>query len=103
MAAYEVKMSLLSGLTVTSVEEEKVHNPRLTKNKDEFVEIMENLNLDYPKKIGKHKQSFEGGTLLREMSLPWLTHFSLDAAVPANLVDGTEQVDENLVRQIRHG
>jgi hypothetical protein len=27
----------------------------------------------------------------------------LDSAVPANLVDGTEQVDESLVRHIRHG
>ena len=65
------------GFTVTTVKEEKLHNPRLTKNKDEFVEIMENLHLDYPKKI--------------------------DAAVPANLIDGTQQVDESLVRQIRHG
>ncbi|XP_028395203.1 persulfide dioxygenase ETHE1, mitochondrial-like [Dendronephthya gigantea] len=65
------------GLTVTTVEEEKVHNPRLTKSREEFIKIMENLNLDYPKKI--------------------------DVALPANLVDGTDQVDENLVRQIRHG
>ncbi|CAB3989454.1 persulfide dioxygenase ETHE1, mitochondrial [Paramuricea clavata] len=65
------------GLTVTSVEEEKVHNPRLSKNREEFIKIMENLNLDYPKKI--------------------------DSAVPANLVDGMEQVDESLVRHIRHG
>jgi sulfur dioxygenase len=38
---------------VTSVEEEKLHNPRLTKSKEEFVNIMDTLNLDYPKKIGK--------------------------------------------------
>jgi sulfur dioxygenase len=38
---------------VTSVEEEKVHNPRFCKNREEFIKIMENLNLDYPKKIGK--------------------------------------------------
>ena len=41
------------GFTVTSVEEEKLHNPRLTKSKEEFVNIMDTLNLDYPKKIGK--------------------------------------------------
>lgn len=41
------------GRTVTTVEEEKRLNPRLTKNIEEFVEIMDNLNLDYPKMIDK--------------------------------------------------
>lgn len=41
------------GRTVTSVEEEKRLNPRLTKSIDQFVEIMENLNLPYPKMIDK--------------------------------------------------
>jgi len=36
----------------SSVWEEKRYNPRLTKDIDEFVKIMENLNLPYPKKIG---------------------------------------------------
>ena len=39
---------------MTSVEEEKLYNPRLTKNKDEFIKIMKSLELDYPKKIGKN-------------------------------------------------
>ncbi|XP_050695960.1 persulfide dioxygenase ETHE1, mitochondrial-like [Eriocheir sinensis] len=39
------------GLTVTSVGEEKQYNPRLTKSKEEFIKIMENLGLAYPKKI----------------------------------------------------
>lgn len=37
---------------VTTVEEEKKFNPRLTKSLEEFVELMNNLNLPYPKKIG---------------------------------------------------
>ncbi|CAM1301818.1 ETHE1 (predicted) [Pycnogonum litorale] len=41
------------GKTSTSVAEEKKHNPRLTKTKDEFIEIMKNLNLSYPKMIDK--------------------------------------------------
>ena len=45
------------GRTVSSVEEEKRLNPRLTKKKDEFIQIMENLNLPYPKKI--------------DLALPW--------------------------------
>lgn len=43
---------LLTGQTVTTVGEEKQFNPRLSKPKDQFVEIMKNLNLPYPKQIG---------------------------------------------------
>jgi len=43
----------LLGLTKTSVAEEKNFNPRLTKPKEEFVKIMDNLGLPYPKKIGE--------------------------------------------------
>jgi sulfur dioxygenase len=39
------------GLTSSSVLEEKTCNPRLTKGKIEFGELMKNLNLPYPKKI----------------------------------------------------
>lgn len=42
-----------TGNTSSSVGEEKQFNPRLTKPKDEFIEIMNNLGLPYPKKIGK--------------------------------------------------
>ncbi|KAL1237761.1 Persulfide dioxygenase ETHE1 [Trichinella pseudospiralis] len=50
------------GFSVTSVEEEKKYNPRLTLPIDQFVEFMNNLKLDNPKQI--------------------------DKAVPANMVDG---------------
>lgn len=62
------------GMTVTSVEEEKLHNPRLGKSKEEFLEIMANLNLSYPEQI--------------------------DAAVPANIIDGSAQVDDSVVSHI---
>ncbi|KAF2367772.1 Metallo-beta-lactamase [Trinorchestia longiramus] len=39
------------GLTVTTVKIEKQHNPRLTKSLTEFVSIMDNLGLPYPRKI----------------------------------------------------
>ena len=39
------------GRTSSTVGEEKALNPRLTKDLDEFVEIMDNLDLAYPKKI----------------------------------------------------
>jgi len=39
------------GLTSSIVAEEKAKNPRLTKSKEEFMELMGNLNLPYPKKI----------------------------------------------------
>ncbi|KAL0276378.1 UNVERIFIED_CONTAM: hypothetical protein PYX00_003965 [Menopon gallinae] len=54
------------GFTSTTVEEEKKYNPRLTKSLDEFVDLMNNLNLAYPKMI--------------------------DVAVPANKVCGLQDV-----------
>ena len=33
------------------MEEERQHNPRLTKPKDEFVELMAGLGLPYPRKM----------------------------------------------------
>jgi hypothetical protein len=37
---------------VSTVGVEKATNPRLTKSKEEFKELMDGLNLPYPKKIG---------------------------------------------------
>lgn len=39
------------GQTSSTVGEEKQHNPRLTKSREEFIQIMAGLNLAYPKKI----------------------------------------------------
>ncbi|KQK09095.1 persulfide dioxygenase ETHE1 homolog, mitochondrial [Brachypodium distachyon] len=52
------------GFTVTTVEEEVAYNARLTKDKETFKTIMDNLNLSYPKMI--------------------------DIAVPANMVCGIQ-------------
>ncbi|KAG6591786.1 Persulfide dioxygenase ETHE1-like, mitochondrial, partial [Cucurbita argyrosperma subsp. sororia] len=52
------------GFNVSTVGEEIVYNPRLTKDLEEFKKIMENLNLPYPK--------------------------MMDIAVPANLVCGLQ-------------
>jgi sulfur dioxygenase len=41
------------GRTSSTVGEEKTLNPRLTKTRDEFVHIMNNLNLPYPKQIAR--------------------------------------------------
>jgi sulfur dioxygenase len=35
----------------STIYEEKNYNPRLTKSKDDFIELMNGLNLPYPKKI----------------------------------------------------
>lgn len=37
----------------STIGEEKKHNPRLTKSREEFVQIMADLKLCYPKQIGK--------------------------------------------------
>ncbi|KAK4851941.1 hypothetical protein QYF36_019686 [Acer negundo] len=54
------------GFTVSTVGEEMQHNPRLTKDEEAFKNIMENLNLSYPK--------------------------MMDIAVPANLVCGMQDL-----------
>jgi len=58
------------GCTSTTVGEEKKYNPRLSKPKEEFVNIMKNLNLAYPKKI--------------------------DVSLPANMVCGLHNLPEDL-------
>lgn len=62
-----------NGRTVTTVAEEKLLNPRLSKSLKEFVNIMNNLNLAYPKMI--------------------------DKAVPANRVCGVFEVSKELEKQ----
>ena len=52
------KKNNISGRTVTSVSEEKKLNPRLTKPREEFINLMDNLGLAYPKKIGKFLKNF---------------------------------------------
>uniref|UniRef100_A0A6N2LS16 persulfide dioxygenase n=1 Tax=Salix viminalis TaxID=40686 RepID=A0A6N2LS16_SALVM len=54
------------GFSVSTVEEEMLYNPRLTKNQETFEGIMENLNLAYPK--------------------------MMDIAVPANMVCGLQDM-----------
>ncbi|CAF1052789.1 unnamed protein product [Brachionus calyciflorus] len=54
-----------TGQTNSSIGEEKKYNPRLSKSKEEFIQIMNNLNLPYPAQI--------------------------DRALPANLVCGVQE------------
>ncbi|XP_050307724.1 persulfide dioxygenase ETHE1, mitochondrial [Anthonomus grandis grandis] len=60
------------GFLCSSVDEERRLNPRLTKSETEFVEIMNNLNLSYPKQI--------------------------DRALPANRVCGVQDIPEDAKR-----
>jgi len=62
------------GFTVTTVGEEKKFNPRLSKSKDEFINIMKNLNLAYPKQI--------------------------DVAVPSNMVCGEQELVEEIRKKM---
>merc|ERR1712183_664620 len=59
------------GQTAPTVGEEKQFNPHLTKTEEEFVTLMGNLNLAYPKKI--------------------------DESLPANMVCGLHQLPESMV------
>jgi len=51
LSSYWDKWFFFAGFMNTTVKEEKVYNPRLSKSKEEFVSIMNNLNLSYPKQI----------------------------------------------------
>lgn len=62
------------GFSVSTVGEEMVHNPRLTKDQEAFKNIMANLNLSYPKMI--------------------------DIAVPANMVCGLQDVESKSSQSI---
>ena len=48
---------LILGVTASTVGEELKYNPRLTKSKEEFVQIMEALGLTRPAKMGNHDDS----------------------------------------------
>lgn len=45
----------VAGRMESTVGEEKRLNPRLTKSRDEFIDIMKNLNLPPPKQIGANR------------------------------------------------
>ncbi|GMN54978.1 hypothetical protein TIFTF001_024099 [Ficus carica] len=62
------------GFTVSTVGEEMLYNPRLTKDEETFKNIMENLNLPYPKMI--------------------------DVAVPANMVCGLQDFSAKQVEAV---
>lgn len=50
------------GLTVSTVEEERTLNPRLTLSCEEFVKVMDNLNLPKPQQIGEHLEARTPGS-----------------------------------------
>ncbi|KAF5731340.1 putative glyoxalase II [Tripterygium wilfordii] len=62
------------GFTVSTISEEMLYNPRLTKDKETFKNIMENLNLPYPNVI--------------------------DVAVPANMVCGLQDLSATHVEAV---
>uniref|UniRef100_A0A3B3TVU4 Persulfide dioxygenase ETHE1, mitochondrial n=1 Tax=Poecilia latipinna TaxID=48699 RepID=A0A3B3TVU4_9TELE len=93
------------GQTVSTVGEERKYNPRLIKSKDEFVEIMNSLNLPKPDKIGNKPVLFRSSAITcvnlwvptcqfngKTAAQQILNHFSFpsfaDISVPANLVCG---------------
>lgn len=65
----------------STIGEEKKHNSRLTKSREEFIEIMANLKLNPPKQIGQRR---------RRMSRDVHNEICLDKAVPANLLCGIQ-------------
>lgn len=68
------------GRCMSSIGEEKRHNPRLTKSREEFIEVMKSLNLPHPKQIAR--------SLPANMKVGWLalTHSSQHTRWPYHLV-----------------
>lgn len=84
---------------MTTVAEEKSYNLRLTKSKEEFITIMKNLNLAYPKQIGKEMPFLVFG-LKFQTSKKFKELFFLkkqtDVAVPSNMVCGYQDLVEEI-------
>lgn len=57
-----LSLSWPPGLTVSTVEEERTLNPRLTLSCEEFVKVMDNLNLPKPKQIGEQMGTWTPGS-----------------------------------------
>lgn len=57
-----------TGLTVSTVEEERTLNPRLTLTCEEFIKVMDNLNLPKPQQIGEFTQGLR--KVIKDMN-PW--------------------------------
>ena len=95
------------GRTVTSVLEEKTMNPRLTKPREEFVKIMENLGLPYPKKIGKFsdflfRRHFRSDNCGRICLFGMFCRFSRISSILANYIESitTDFIDFGRFRPI---
>lgn len=89
------------GRTVTTVGEEKVHNPRLGggRSQDEFVTIMSELRLPYPKKIDESLPANEQcGTPRTEASAPQSAD---DWAPVVRTTDGVPEVVPSWVARLR--
>jgi glyoxylase-like metal-dependent hydrolase (beta-lactamase superfamily II)/rhodanese-related sulfurtransferase len=92
------------GRTMTTVNEERRYNPRLGggKTKDQFVEIMENLNLAYPKRIDVAvPANLECGLLTDEERHAPVQHPN-DWAPITRTATGVPEVDTDWVAD-RHG
>lgn len=77
-----------NGLTVSTVEEERTLNPRLTLSCEEFVKVMDNLKLPKPQQIatclvGRHRSARTQSGAHRNLSRPHLWN-----ALPAPRLSG---------------
>ena len=92
------------GRTVSSVREEKRHNPRLGggKSKAEFTAIMQGLNLSYPRKMDEAvPANLQCGLVLDEADIhvtPQLSPNSIDSWAPIQRRNGVPEVTVDWVR-----
>lgn len=92
---FSSKYFLFRGQLESTVAEEKELNPRLSKTLEEFVEIMDNLNLPYPKKIGKLcLVSFDTSVLFG-----FDLHWNRISSLPTHCNQRDEREDDGLTRR----
>ncbi|KAJ1478213.1 hypothetical protein T484DRAFT_1818350, partial [Baffinella frigidus] len=75
------------GMTFATVGEEKTMNYRLSKPREEFIQIMDNLNLPYPKQIDRAFIE-----IMENLNLPYPKQ--IDRALPLNMVCGIQDMPD---------
>ncbi|KAI8805947.1 beta-lactamase-like protein [Cladochytrium replicatum] len=84
--------------THTTIGREKSSNPRLTKSREEFIEIMRNLGLPLPEKIMEALQVNVSALMDNEMSLPTYSQLNeVKLISPDALKDMLRSEPENLI------
>lgn len=91
-------LTCFRGQLESTVWEEKRLNPRLTKPLEQFIQLMDNLNLPHPKKIGDYHYIGACVYILCIFLLYFLYILNVDVALPANLECGVHDIPQKDIK-----